>query len=101
MGIERKGLRMTVHEMKEKLMEGEIKSYQWLSTKEMWADGLKKEMEMAEGLRNLLKAGKCLITKQEVNKVVCQNEEIKMLNIWNWKKKEETIEGEKGMCKIE
>ena len=33
--IERKGLRMTVQEMKEKLIEGEITSYQWLSTKEM------------------------------------------------------------------
>ena len=94
--IERKGLRMTVQEMKEKLMEGEIKSYQWLSTKEMWADGLTKEMEMAEGLRKLLKAGKCMIMKQEVNKVVCENEEIKMLNIRNRKKKEKAIEGEKG-----
>ena len=69
--MERKGLRMTVQEMKEKLMEGEIKSYQWLSTKEMWADGLTKEMEMAEGVRNLLKEGKCMIAKQEINKVVC------------------------------
>ena len=94
--IERKGLRMTVQEMKEKLLEGEIKSYQWLSTKEMWADGLTKEMEMAEGLRQLLKEGKCEIVKEEVNKVVCENEEIKMLNIRNQKKKEETIEGEKG-----
>ena len=40
--IERKGLRMTVQEMKEKLIEGEVKSYQWLSTKEMWADGMTK-----------------------------------------------------------
>ena len=93
--IERKGLRMTVQEMKEKLLEGEIKSYQWLSTKEMWADGLTKEMEMAEGLRNLLKVGKCEIMKKEVNKVVCENEEIKMLNIRNRKKKEEEI-GDKG-----
>merc|ERR1712240_340028 len=96
MGIERKGLRMTVHEMKEKLMEGEIKSYQWLSMKEMWADGLNKEMEMAEGLRNLLKEGKCMIASREINKVVCQNEEIRMLNIRNRKKKEKTMEGEKG-----
>ena len=94
--IERKGLRMTVQEMKEKLKEGEIKSYQWLSTKEMWADGLTKEMEMAEGLRKLLKEGKCKIVKEEVNKVVCENEEIKILNIRNRKKKDETIEGEKG-----
>ena len=72
--IERKGLRMTVQEMKEKLMEGEIKSYQWLSTKEMWADGLTKEMEMAEGLRQLLKAGKCEINKEEVNEVVYEKE---------------------------
>ena len=36
--IERKGLRMTVQEMKEKLMDGEVKSYQWLSTEEIWAD---------------------------------------------------------------
>merc|ERR1712114_76804 len=92
--IERKGLRMTVQEIKEKLIEGEIVSYQWLSTKEMWADGLTKEMEMAEGLRNLLKAGKCKITGQEINKVICQNREIRMINIRNRKKKEETKEKE-------
>ena len=93
--IERKGLRMTVQEMKEKLMEGEIESYQWLSTKEMWADGLTEEMEMADGLRNLLKEGKCKITGQEINKEICQNREIRMINIRNRKKKEETKE-EKG-----
>merc|ERR1712243_96915 len=90
--MERKRLRMTVQEMKEKLMEGEIASYQWLSTKEMWADGLTKEMEMAEGLRNLLKEGRCKIASQEINKVVCQNREIRMMNIRNRKKKEETKE---------
>ena len=54
-----------------------------------------KEMEMAEGLRNLLKEGKCMIVGQEINKVVCQNEEIRMLIIRNWKKKEDTKKGEK------
>merc|ERR1711873_164519 len=87
---------MTVPEMKEKLIEGEIESYQWLSTKEMWANGLTKEMEMAVGLRNLLKEGKCMIAGQEINKVICQNEEIRLLNIRNQKKKEETKEGGKG-----
>jgi len=82
------------------LMEGEITSYQWLSTKEMWADSLTKEMEMAEGLRNLLKKEKCKITGQEINKVVCQNEEIRMLNIRNRKKKEERKEEKEtiGSC---
>ena len=93
--VERKGLRMTVTELKEKLLEGEVKSYQWLSTKEMWADGLTKEMEMAEGLRKLLKDGKCEIVKKEVNKVVCENKEIKMLNIRNRKQKAEEREEDK------
>ena len=44
--IERKGLRMLVHEMKDKLRDREITSYQWISTKKIWADGLTKEMPM-------------------------------------------------------
>ena len=61
--IERKNLRMTVQEMKDKLMDGDVRSYQWIPTKEMWSDGLTKEMEMAEGLRNLLRTGVCEIKK--------------------------------------
>ncbi len=90
--IERKGLRMTVQEMKEKLRDGEIKSYQWVSTKQIWADGLTKEMAMTEGLRKLLKEGKCEMVKEDINKVICENEEIKMLNIRNRKKKAESKE---------
>ena len=89
--IERKGLRMTVQEMKEKLRDSEKKSYQWVSTKQIWADGLTKEMEMAEGLRKLLKEGKCEIVKEDINKVICENEEIKMLNIRNRKKEGQVI----------
>ena len=92
--IERKGLRMTVREMKEKLMDGEVKSYQWLSTKEMWADGMTKEIEMADGLRKLLQSGQCKIQKEEINKVIYENEKIKLLNIRNRKKREEEIEKE-------
>ena len=32
--IERKGLRMTVHERKERLIKGEVLSYQWIPIKE-------------------------------------------------------------------
>ena len=60
----------------------------------MWADGLTKEMEMAEGLRKLLKEGKCEMVKEEVNKVISENGEIKMLNIRNRKKKAEAREGD-------
>merc|ERR1711873_204489 len=84
--IERKGLRMVVQEMKEKLRDGEINSYQWVSTKQIWADGLTKEMSMTEGMRSLLKEGKCDMVSQDINKVICHNEEIKLLNIRNRKK---------------
>ena len=67
--IERKSLRMTVQEMKERLIEGDDRSYQWIPTKEMWSDGMTKEMEMAEGLWKLLKTG-CCEMKKEVNKVI-------------------------------
>merc|ERR1712041_39115 len=70
-------------EMKEKLRDGDITSYQWVSTKNIWADGLTKEMPMAEGVRKLLQEGKCDMVKENINKVICEQEEIKMLNIRN------------------
>merc|ERR1712002_1134368 len=83
--IERKQLRMVVKEMKDKLREGDITSYQWVSTKDIWADGLTKKMSMTEGMRNLLKQGTCNMVPQDINKVICQNDEKKMLNIRNRK----------------
>ena len=44
---------------------------------------------MAEGLRRMLKEGVCNLKKEEVNKVVYEKEEIRMMNIRNRKKKEE------------
>merc|ERR1712082_496400 len=76
--IERRSLRMTVQELKDRLKTGEIKSYQWIATKEMWADGLTKEMEMADGLRKVLREGMYDLKNEELNKVVCENEEIRM-----------------------
>ena len=54
-----------------------------------------KEMEMAEGMRKLLQTGICEIKKEEVNKVVYENDEVKMVNIRNRKRKEEDKEGVK------
>ena len=92
--IERKNLRMTVQELKDSLVEGDVRSYQWIPTKEMWSDGLTKEMEMAEGLRKMMKTGVCELEKDEVNKVVYENEEVKMLNIRNRKRSEEDQDNE-------
>ena len=92
--IERKGLRMVVQEMKDKLRDGEIDSYQWVSTKQIWADGLTKEMPMTDGVRNLLKNGKCDMVPEDTNKVICQDDEIKMLNIRNRKRGKPEKDGE-------
>ena len=46
-------------------------------------------MEMADGLRKVLREGVCNLKNEELNKVVCENEEIRMLSIRNRKKKEE------------
>ena len=90
--IERKNLRKTIEGLKERLMEGDVKAYQWIPTKEMWSDGLTKEMEMAEGLRKLIRTGVCDLQKKEVNKVVCEKDEVRMLNIRNREKMEEKKE---------
>ena len=84
--IERKALRMTVQEMKEMLRNGNISSYQWVSTKNIWADGLTKEMSMTEGMRKLLQEGRCDMVTKDINKVICKDEEIKMLNMRNRRK---------------
>ena len=44
--IERKTLRLTVTDLKERLVEGDIYSYSWLPTKSMRADMMTKEMEL-------------------------------------------------------
>ena len=44
---------------------------------------------MAEGLRKMMKTGVCELKKEEVNKVVYENDEVKMVNIRNRKRKEE------------
>ena len=50
---------------------------------------------MAEGLRKLLQTGSWEIKKEEVKKIIYENDEIKMVNISNRKKKEEEVEEER------
>ena len=82
------------------MRNGEIQSYQWLPTKAMWADGLTKEKEMPEGLKELMVTGKCSIKKGDVNKVICEGDEIKMVNIRNRKEKVDNEEKEERMEEI-
>ena len=52
--IERKMLQMTVVDLKERLIEGDILSYAWLLTERMWADLLTKEKHLPQDLENVL-----------------------------------------------
>ena len=47
---------------------------------------------MADGLRRLLKTGRCEMEKEEVNKVVYERDEVKMISIRNRKKEEKKQE---------
>ena len=41
---------------------------------------------MTDGIRNLLKHGTCDMVQEDTNKVICQDDEIKMINIRNRKR---------------
>ena len=49
---------MVIQDLKEKLVDGEILSYQWILTGWMWVDALTKEIEMHVNMRELLMYGK-------------------------------------------
>ena len=81
--VERKQLRMTVRELKDRLLEGEITSYAWLPTEEMWADVLTKEMKIPPGLDKVLAMNKMELPDCNINKVRAVDREIRMENIRN------------------
>ena len=81
--VERKTLQMTVRELKDRLLEGEIASYAWLPTEQMWADALTKEMKIPSGLEKVLQMNEMELPNCNINKVKAVDGEIKMENIRN------------------
>ena len=55
----------------------------------MWADALTKEMEMHEGMHELLTWGNLWIENEGINRVKCLEGEIRMENIRNCNKGKE------------
>ena len=51
--IEEKSLHTVIQDLKERLMDREISSYQWILTSLVWADALMKEMEMHEDIEEV------------------------------------------------
>jgi len=81
--IERKTLRLTVTDLKERLLDGDVSSYSWLPTNSMWADMLTKEMEMPASLEEVIKQNRMALPLPLQNEVVAIGTEIRMKNIRN------------------
>ena len=83
--VETKRLRNQVQELKDVLIDKEIECYGWLSSKDMIADMLTKEMKMNDDIGELLLNNNFHIKNPEVNLVKAIDDELKMFNIRNRK----------------
>ena len=81
--IERKSLRLTVTDLKERLLDGEVYSYSWLPTNSMWANMLTKEMEIPSSLEDAFQQNKMVLPLPLENEFVAIGSEIRMKNIRN------------------
>ena len=81
--IERKSWRLTVTDLKERLLDGEMNSYSWLPTNRMWADMLIKEMEIPSSLEDVIQQNKMVLSLPIEKKVLAISSEIRMKNIRN------------------
>ena len=81
--IERKTLRLTVVDLKEKLVDGDVFSYSWLPTKNMWADMMMKEMQLPLALEDVFLKNDFDLSQPLVNEVRAVGREIRMNNIRN------------------
>ena len=81
--IERKTLRLTVVDLKERLVDGDIYSYSWLPTKNMWADMMTKEMMLLPALEDVFLKNDLDLPQPLINEVRAIGTEIRMTNIRN------------------
>ena len=81
--IERKTLRLTVVDLKERLVDGDIFSYSWLPTKSMWADMMTMEMQLPSPLENVFLKNDLDLPQPLMNEVRAIGTEIRMTNIRN------------------
>ena len=81
--VDRKLLRNTVKDLKDKILSGEVKSMSWLSTKNMISDVLTKEKKMPDELKDLLLSNRFALSGEEINLVQAVDGELRMFNIRN------------------
>ena len=76
--IEWQTLRLTITDLKERLLEGNITSYSWLSTKDMYADLLTKEMLIPQHLEDFIYNNDLKLLKSPINQVKAVGSKIKV-----------------------
>ena len=81
--ISTKTLRNVITDLKQRLVEGEITSYAWLPTANIWADILTKEKKIPLDLENVFLNNQIKHGDTSMNKVMAFNQEVQMTNIRN------------------
>ena len=81
--VERKTLRPTILDLKERLVDKDIQSYSWLPTQDMLADVLTKKMKIPQALENVILKNDISLSQPLVNEVKAVGTEIRMVNICN------------------
>ena len=79
--IERKTLRLTIVDLKERLVDEEVFSYSWLPTKDMWADMMTKEMQLPPALENVILKNVVDLPQPLIYEVRAVGTEIRMSNM--------------------
>ena len=81
--ISTKTLRNVIVDLTERLINGEITSYAWLPTHNMWADILTKEKKVPSNLEDVLIRNQMHLGDTTINKVMAFGQEVRMTNICN------------------
>ena len=74
---------MTIIDLKERLLKGEITSISWLPTERMSADILTKERKIPEALEDVLLKNDLDLGDTSTNEVKAHGQEVGMSNIRN------------------
>ena len=76
---------MTIFDLKESLLKGDITSISWIPTERMCADLLTKEKKLPEELEDVLLRNDMNLKDTSVNEVKAFGQEVRMTNIRNRK----------------
>lgn len=76
-----KMLRMTIVDLKERLLRVEVTSYAWLPMTMMWADILNKDKKLPDSLEDVLIKNVMNLQDVDINNVKAFGQEVRMTNI--------------------